>query len=164
MRNSQRFLGLLLSPRLAGTAGALTNLGLFFVSSSLAARFPVLRLLLRPPPGSSLPPPAPDAAAPGCSIFLRPYHLCPVTPTLLNLGKPLGVVPLPWLIRYHRFLCESVSAWGAADYRIPALMHPRRNTPLPLLGAGASPAPEQLQLPRSLAPPPSGRCLGWKGK
>ena len=52
--NGRRIPGLSLSPRPAGAAGALTNLGLFFVSSSLAARFPVLRLVLRPPPGSSL--------------------------------------------------------------------------------------------------------------
>ena len=83
--NGRRIPGLSLSPRPAGAAGALTNLGLFFVSSSLAARFPALRLLLRPPLGSSPLPPAPDAAAaPDCSIFLRPCHLCPGTPLLLH--------------------------------------------------------------------------------
>lgn len=76
----------------AGIAGALTNLGLFFVSSSLAARFPAPRLLLRPTPGSSPPPPAPDADAPCCSIFLWPRHLPPRNPTSLQGQKPLGAL------------------------------------------------------------------------
>lgn len=160
MFNGRRIPGLSLSPRPAGAAGALTNLGLFFVSSSLAARFPALRLLLRPPPGSSPAPPAPAAAAaPGCSIFLRPCHLCPVTPPLLPGGSPLGRSRCPARVRQHLFLGERVSARGATDLRppgLPAPRRPRRNAPLPLPGAGASPAPKQLQLPRS--PPPSRRC------
>lgn len=79
----RRVPGLSLSLRPARAAGALTNLGLFFVSSSLAARLPTLRLLLRPPLGSSPPPPAPDAAAPGCSIFLGPVT-CALSPHLAS--------------------------------------------------------------------------------
>lgn len=73
-------------------AGTLTNFVLFFVSSSLAARFPAPRLLLRPTPGSSPPPPAPDAAAPSCSIFLWPCHLPPWNSTSPQGQKPLGVI------------------------------------------------------------------------
>ena len=103
--NGRRIPGLSLSLRPAGAAGALTNLGLFFVSSSLAARFPALRLLLRPPPGSSPLPPTPDAAAaPGCSIFLRPCHLCPGTPLLLHWGSPSGRSRCPAWIRQRLFL------------------------------------------------------------
>lgn len=38
--------------------------------------------------------------------------------------------------------------------------NPDATTPVLPLSAGASPAPKQLQSPRS--PPPSGRCLGWR--
>lgn len=143
-----------------GLAGRLTSLGLFLVSSSLAARFPAPRLLLRPPPCSSPPPPpppAPDAAAPSSSIFLWPCHLPPRNPKSPQGQTPLGALRMS---RVHGQRGLPAKRRSQATGSPQAQATPTQTTPVPPLSAGASPAPKQLQSPRS--PPPSGRRLGWR--
>lgn len=142
--------GALRSPRPAGLTGRLTSLGLFFVSSSLAARFPAPRLLLRPTPGSSPPPPplpllppplppppAPDAAAPSCSIFLWPCHLPPRNPKSPQGQKPLEAFRVS---RVHGPKGLPAKRRSQATESPQAQATPTQTTLVPPLSTGASSA------------------------
>lgn len=160
--NGRRIPGLSLSPRQAGGGCGSTH-QFRFVFRFLFVGGPVPRApLVASAPTGFL------AAASRARRRRRPglLHLSsalspvPWNPTSPSLRKPLGAVSLP---RVDSAAPLPGRESGSADFTspgLPAPRHPSLDKPLPLLCAGASPAPERLQLPQS--PPPSGRCLGWR--
>lgn len=88
------------------------------------------------------------------SLALSPAAQKPQVSSRANTPRSTQNVPRP---RTERVARQA----PLPGHRVsPSPGNPDANTPVPPLSAGASPAPKQLQSPRS--PPPSGRRLGWR--
>lgn len=78
-------------------------------------------------------------------------------PQVSSRAKPLGALRMS-RVQGQRGLPAKRRSQATGSPQAQAT--PTQTTPVPPLSAGASPAPKQLQSPRS--PTPSGRCLGWR--